>query len=81
MSSIRAARVFFGATPTAAVASEVDPSLPDAFRPVTTTRMYLPTSSPLGWYVVWVAPAMSEQSPERKLLIHARHWYVSVHAG
>ena len=81
MLSIHAASVLLGTTPTAAVASEVDVSLPYPFVPVTTTRMCLLTSSPTRSYVESVAPSMSEQFPASELLGHERHWYVSVGAG
>src|SRR4249920_1413568 len=64
--SIDAAAVFagaVGAASTAAVASEVEVSLPDTFVPVTTTRIEKPTSSSTRRYVEPVAPSMSTQAP------------------
>ena len=71
-----------GSRSTAAVAAEVDVSLPASLVAVTTTRMEEPTSSgSTRRYVLSVAPGMSEQFPRSALSLHRRHWYVSVGAG
>ena len=74
-----AATVFTGGVATTPVCNDVTDALPDAFVPVSTTRMVAPASPLASTYVVAVAPEISAQ-----LLPAASqrcHWCVSVGAG